>query len=326
MAIDFYRPVGMIGWFLAGDLGRAAFHLLTRGVAPTLVGVVAVRHRATRRPPVHAVAFVVSLPLALTGQLRDPLPGRGQRVLDPRRPGLQVLAGAFAIFFSGMTLPLVLFPGWFGTLAEALPWAALHPGPDRHLARHGTTGSGCSVRSASRPLDGGPAGLLPARAARGRPARWWSRVAEPLVLSRGYVDIASLWVRAAWVYRDVVHHPRRRQRPDHRPGRRGHLDHFRAPRPAGRLRAPRGRLLYGASSLGLGDRGHPHRQRRAGRRDDPDRPARPDADQAAAAAAPGLRGPVHAAAAGPDHPGDGRLRAGPRPSSTGRRRASAWRR
>ena len=43
VAIDLYRPVGILGWYLAGDLGRAAFHLLTRGLAPTLVGAAAVR-------------------------------------------------------------------------------------------------------------------------------------------------------------------------------------------------------------------------------------------------------------------------------------------
>ena len=38
VAIDLYRPVSFLGWWLASDLGRALFHLLTRGVAPTLVG------------------------------------------------------------------------------------------------------------------------------------------------------------------------------------------------------------------------------------------------------------------------------------------------
>ena len=38
VAIDLYRPVSLLGWYLASDLGRAAYHLLTRGVAPTIVG------------------------------------------------------------------------------------------------------------------------------------------------------------------------------------------------------------------------------------------------------------------------------------------------
>ncbi len=29
-----------------------------------------------------------------------------------------------AAFFSGLTVPLVIFPGWLGDLAMALPWAS----------------------------------------------------------------------------------------------------------------------------------------------------------------------------------------------------------
>ena len=38
VSIDLYRPVPLIGWYVAQDLGRSAYHLLTRGVAPTIVG------------------------------------------------------------------------------------------------------------------------------------------------------------------------------------------------------------------------------------------------------------------------------------------------
>jgi ABC-2 type transport system permease protein len=39
-----------------------------------------------------------------------------------------------------MALPLVLFPGWLGTLAQALPWSALVQVPnDIWLGRHDGT-------------------------------------------------------------------------------------------------------------------------------------------------------------------------------------------
>jgi ABC-2 type transport system permease protein len=34
------------------------------------------------------------------------------------------LALVLATFFSGMVLPLVVFPGWIGEVARATPWAA----------------------------------------------------------------------------------------------------------------------------------------------------------------------------------------------------------
>jgi ABC-2 type transport system permease protein len=48
-----------------------------------------------------------------------------------------VLASTAAMFFSGLTVPLVLFPGWFGRLALALPWASYIQAPaDLWLGKH----------------------------------------------------------------------------------------------------------------------------------------------------------------------------------------------
>jgi ABC-2 type transport system permease protein len=140
VAIDLYRPVGILGWYLAGDLGRATYHLLTRGLAPTLIGALLFDIRMPAGP-VAALAFFASLPLAVTVSfaVRFLVASTAFWLLDASGP--RVLAGALAIFFSGMALPLVLFPGWLGTLARALPFSAIiqvpndlwlghHPGAD----------------------------------------------------------------------------------------------------------------------------------------------------------------------------------------------------
>ena len=56
VAVDLYRPVGLIGWYLAGDLGRAAYHLVSRGVAPMLVGLL-LFDLTLPKSPAHALAF-----------------------------------------------------------------------------------------------------------------------------------------------------------------------------------------------------------------------------------------------------------------------------
>jgi ABC-2 type transport system permease protein len=140
VAIDLYRPVGLVGWYLASDLGRAAFHLLTRGLAPTLIGLVAF-DVALPSSPLSAAAFAVSLVLAVVVSftIRFLVACTAFWLLD--QSGVKVMSGAFAIFFSGMMLPLVLFPGWLGTLAEALPWASYLQVPaDIWLGKH--TGAG----------------------------------------------------------------------------------------------------------------------------------------------------------------------------------------
>ena len=64
VAIDLYRPVSFLGWFLAGDLGRAAYHLLTRGVAPTVVGALLFDLHFPGSPLTY-LAFLVSVALGV---------------------------------------------------------------------------------------------------------------------------------------------------------------------------------------------------------------------------------------------------------------------
>ncbi|GLZ12841.1 ABC transporter permease [Actinomadura sp. NBRC 104425] len=123
VAIDLYRPVGLQGWWLADDLGRAAGALLLRGGLPPAVGALVFPLRLPG--PSGAAAFAVSLVLAV-------VVGFGLRYLvalavfwlhDDRGPAAVALV--MSLFFSGMILPLVAFPGLLGEVARALPWAAL---------------------------------------------------------------------------------------------------------------------------------------------------------------------------------------------------------
>jgi ABC-2 type transport system permease protein len=123
IALDFYRPVGLLGWFAAADLGRAAFHLVTRGLVPTLVGALLFE---LRWPPSPAawLGFAASVPLAVlvSFAIRFLVAMSAFWLLDDT--GVRTLSITAATFFSGLTVPLVLFPGWFRDLVMVLPWAA----------------------------------------------------------------------------------------------------------------------------------------------------------------------------------------------------------
>jgi ABC-2 type transport system permease protein len=123
VAIDLYRPVGLIGWYLAGDLGRAAYHFLFRGIGPTVFGVL-LFHIALPAGPVATVAFLVSLLLAVVTSfaIRFLVACTAFWLLD--QTGVRTLSGVLAIFLSGMTLPLVIFPEPLRSIALALPWAS----------------------------------------------------------------------------------------------------------------------------------------------------------------------------------------------------------
>lgn len=123
VAIDLYRPVGLLGWYLAADLGRAAYHFLARGLGPTVIGWVLFDIRLPGTTAA-AVGFLVSLVLAILTSfaIRFLVASTAFWLLD--QSGVKLMSGAFAIFFSGMALPLVIFPEPWRSIALALPWAS----------------------------------------------------------------------------------------------------------------------------------------------------------------------------------------------------------
>lgn len=123
VVIDFLRPAGILGWYVAADLGRAAYHLLTRGLVPMCLGFL-LFDLTTPGTAVAWAGVVASLPLAV-------LVSFGLRMLVALSTfwlfddtGPRTLAAVAAVFWSGLTVPLVLFPGALRDVAMALPWAA----------------------------------------------------------------------------------------------------------------------------------------------------------------------------------------------------------
>lgn len=123
VALDLYRPVGLLGWWLATDLGRAAYHLLTRGLAPTVVGAVVFDLRFPDGPGTWLLfAAATVLAVVVSFGIRMLVTASAFWLLDDA--GVRNLQIVCAMFLSGLVVPLVLFPGWTRDLAMALPWAA----------------------------------------------------------------------------------------------------------------------------------------------------------------------------------------------------------
>lgn len=140
VAIDLYRPADLQLWWLAADLGRAGFHLVGRGVVPMAVGALVFPLAWPDRPLIW-VYFLLSVALGtvVSFAIRYLVALAAFWLLDGS--GLTVMAALSAMFFSGMLLPLPVFPGWLGTLARALPWSSLLQVPaDVFLGRR--TGGG----------------------------------------------------------------------------------------------------------------------------------------------------------------------------------------
>ncbi|MER5778023.1 ABC-2 family transporter protein [Streptomyces sp. NPDC002039] len=140
IAVDLYRPADLQMWWLASDLGRAAFQLLGRGVLPIVAGALAFR-LALPTDPWRWALFLVSVTLGL-------VVGFGVRYLLGLAAfwlmdgaGINMMATVVSIFCSGMLLPLTVFPGAFGEFVRALPWAAMLQVPmDVLMGKHSGAG------------------------------------------------------------------------------------------------------------------------------------------------------------------------------------------
>ncbi|MFI5660726.1 ABC transporter permease [Streptomyces sp. NPDC051684] len=141
VAVDLYRPVDLQCWWLAQDLGRAAFQFLGRGVVPMAVGSLIFR-LALPTDPWRWAAFLLTLLVGATVSfaIRYLVALSAFWLLDGS--GIAQMSGLVSTFFSGMLLPLNVFPGAFGEFARALPWSALLQVPaDVLLGERGVAGA-----------------------------------------------------------------------------------------------------------------------------------------------------------------------------------------
>lgn len=124
IAVDLYRPVDLQLWYLAGDLGRAAFQLFSRGLVPLTVGALAFP-LALPGDPVVWLEFLgaVVLAVVVSFAIRYVLALSAFWLLDGS--GVLQFGGLVGMFFTGLLLPLNAMPGALGDIARVLPWASL---------------------------------------------------------------------------------------------------------------------------------------------------------------------------------------------------------
>lgn len=128
VATDLQRPLDLQAYWLAQDLGRAAYHAVFRGIPPFLVGALAFDVLVPRDPRVW-LAFVVSVVLAVlvSFAFRFLFNLAAFWLLDYR--GVGMLAITASTFFSGQIVPLAFFPHWLEVLAWGLPFASMVQAP-----------------------------------------------------------------------------------------------------------------------------------------------------------------------------------------------------
>jgi ABC-2 type transport system permease protein len=120
---DLARPFDYQLYWLAQDLGRAAYHALFRGVPPFLVGALVFELRLPDHPLTWpAFALSVALAVCVSFALRFMVNLSAFWLLDYRGAG--AMAQAVWTFLSGFVIPVAFFPGTLRAVAEVLPFAA----------------------------------------------------------------------------------------------------------------------------------------------------------------------------------------------------------
>jgi ABC-2 type transport system permease protein len=121
---DLYRPVDFQGYHLAADFGRAAYHVVFRGLPPIAVGALIF---GLRLPPDATAAglFAVSLVLAVlvAFAMRFCVDLTSFWLLD--NTGAFQIWLALTAFLAGLTVPLQFLPDAIETPARLLPWASM---------------------------------------------------------------------------------------------------------------------------------------------------------------------------------------------------------
>jgi ABC-2 type transport system permease protein len=147
IVVDLGRPVDLQAAWLAADLGRAAYHLLLRGIPAVLVGALLFGLRLPDQPLVWpAFAASVALAVTISFSLRFLVNLCAFWLLDYR--GIVNVTGLAWTFLCGSVVPLSFLPDGPRAVVEALPFAGVMQVPiDVFLGKHD-----------------GPAGLLGALA------------------------------------------------------------------------------------------------------------------------------------------------------------------
>jgi viologen exporter family transport system permease protein len=135
VAVDLTRPLDQQRYWLAYDLGRAAYHAVFRGIPPFVLGALLFEVRLPESP-LTWIAFAVSVTLAVVVSFgfRFLFNLSAFWLLDYR--GVGVLAMVASTFFSGMIVPVAFFPDWLAAIAWALPFASMVQAPIEIFLQH----------------------------------------------------------------------------------------------------------------------------------------------------------------------------------------------
>ena len=128
IAVDLARPLDPQFAAWAGDLGRAAFQFLPRGLPPLLVGAATTGLALPGDPAAYVLGLVaLALGVSVSFSMRWLVSLTAFWLTDVR--GLLLLYSVLATVLTGLAVPVSWFPAWMAALASWTPFPSVLQAP-----------------------------------------------------------------------------------------------------------------------------------------------------------------------------------------------------
>ena len=124
VALQLTKPVDFHAYWFSDECGRACYYLLMRGLPTFLISIIFFEVAFPKQPPA-LMAFMVSMVLAvfMSAGITITIFSSAFWTLDTT--GISGMSGSVITLFSGMLVPIALWPEWLAHIAAWLPFEGL---------------------------------------------------------------------------------------------------------------------------------------------------------------------------------------------------------
>ena len=124
VALQLTKPVDFQAYWFTDECGRACYYLLMRGFPTFLISILFFEVAIPQQPTV-LLAFAVSMTLAIfmSAAITITIFSTAFWTLDTT--GISGMSGSIIMLFSGMLVPIALWPEWLAHIAGWLPFEGL---------------------------------------------------------------------------------------------------------------------------------------------------------------------------------------------------------
>ncbi len=124
VALQLTKPVDFHTYWFADECGRACYFLFMRGL-PTFLISILFFHVTFPQHPTVLMAFALSMTLAIFMSTAITITIFSSAFWTLDTSGVSGMSGSVIMLFSGMLVPIALWPEWLAHIAEWLPFAGL---------------------------------------------------------------------------------------------------------------------------------------------------------------------------------------------------------